>query len=363
MSVNKTLWPEEVCEPFAAIDQACVARSWCDPSTYTDIVGVDFGRGEMHVYWCSTGRKKRVDVESAKACLLGLKPGTLVVGESAHLAVPRTGKSLAQPFTETELLKLYGDLKGRQITLKLFPHAHSGTRAMGWASHHCRELAGAKKSDANDAMAIALYVKHCNGVSLANPPSSFARCNRRDYGIAVRGRANIALNAERNVEYSGKIFPHVVRLGVEIHRKIHGRLKKIACVSVAALIATEIDGKPHRYVRNGSEPGAWLWLRHVARMTPAHHRGGIARSNFMRHSFRSFFKAYASKRGVSVGSKTKLVPFGQHDEKQRALRTQAMRAFRTAIRDAYRAGIAIARERGFHPFDPMADGQEASNGR
>jgi hypothetical protein len=233
---------------------------------------------------------------------------------------------------------------------------------MAWASHAVPELYGAKKTDSNDAMAIALYVKHCNGVSLANPPESFARCARREYGRAVVQRANIVLNAERNGEYQGKTFRHVIDLGIAIRKKIHGRLGNIACCSIAALIATEVDGNPCMYVRDCNVPGASFWLRHVARMTPWHHRAGICRSNLMRHAWRPFFKKYALRHNVSVGTKTKYVPFGHHDGAQRAMRTEAMRAFRHAVRDAYRAGVEIAKSRGFRPLDPMAVAEEATDG-
>lgn len=363
MTANKTFWPEDdVCQTPVAVSTGSAARSWCDPAAYRDIVGVDFGKGAMHLYWCSTGKHKQVPVASARDWLLSLQPGTLVLAEPAHLAVARTSKSLAQPFTEHELLNLYHELKARNITLKFFPHAHSGTRALAWAVHNCPELADAKKSDKNDAMAIALYVKYCNAVSLADPPACFSRCPRRDYGISVRARANIVLNAERTTGYAGDMFPHVISLGKAIRRKVR-RLNLLACISIASLIATEIEGEPRMYARNGASIGANQWLEHVARMTPFHHRGGIARSNLMFHSFRAFLKAHARQCGVSVGTKKKLVPFGQHNAQQAAVRNSAMRVFRRLIRDAYRAGVAISEERGFRPFDPMADGQEASHGR
>ena len=364
MEANLTFsFEDRQAAPTAVSDSGCTARPWCNPSDHTDVVGVDFGKGEMHLYWCSTGRRRKVDASSAIYTLLSISPGTLLTGEWAHLAVPRTKKSLAQPFSADDLLRLYSGLRERGVTLKLFPHAHSGTRAMAWAAHSVPELFGAKKTDANDAMAIAMYVKHCNGVSLANPPRSFVRCTRREYGRAVAQHANIVLNAERNGTYQGKTFRHVISLGVAIGKKIDRRLGKIACCSIAALIATEVRGEPCMYVRDGKAPGASFWLRHVARMTPFHHRAGICRSNLMRHAWRPFFKAYALRRNVSVGAKNKYVPFGQHDAAQRGMRTEAMRAFRHAIRDAYKSGVEIAAKRGFQPLDPMASTEDVSNGR
>ena len=364
MELNLSFWPEhEAATCVTCIQPECVARPWCDPARHIDVVGVDFGKGKVHAYWCSTGRKKKAEASSARHLLLSLPEGTLVVGEWAHLAVPRKRTSLAQPFTAEELLHLYAGLRSRGVTLKLFPHAHSGTRAMGWAACHFNELAGAKKTDANDAMAIALYVKHCNGVSLANPPQSFAICNRRNYGLAVAKQANIVLNAERSGGYRGKTFRHIINLSVAIGRKANPAFGRIALVSIAALIATEIKGKPCIYVRDGKPPGAWLWARHVARMTPFHHYAGIARSNLMRHTFRPFFKAYARDRGVVVGVGPGYFPFGQHSQEQRAIRTEAMRAFRRAVIDAYRLGVEIALQRGFQKLDVVAHQEAEKHGR
>lgn len=364
MITNLTFWPEDNSSVCVSVDSlATVCRQWCDPSAHSDVVGVDVGSGEMHIYWCSTGRKKRVSVDAAIAVLLSLEAGTLLIGEWAHLAVAQTQRSLAQPFSERQLVRLYSGLKEKGITLKMFPHAHSGARAREWSAHHFPKISKCEKGDMNDAVALALFVKHCNEISLANPPTSFARCSRRDYGSAVVRRANVVLNAERTYGYSGKMFPHVVSLAREMKKKCGRPITRNVAVSIAALICGEIDGNAVLYVRNGRAPGAWMWARHVMKFSPFHHRGGIARSNLMRHAFRSFVVRHALRMGVRMKDGGKPIKFAHHSAKQKAARTSAMRAFRCAVINAYRVGVAVAESRGFSHFDPLSHCDGGQDGR
>jgi hypothetical protein len=330
-----------------------LSRSWVDPCAFVDVVGIDFGAGDMHLYSSATGRAWKVPASSAIAEILSLQRGTLVCGESAHLATPRTGKSLAQPFTGDNLLALYSDAKAAGITIKLFPHYHSGTRVRAWAAANYPDLHSAEKSDAADAASIARYVSACNAISLANPPKSFARDSKRDYGSAVREYSSIALNAERTTKYRGVFFPHLIELGIEIYRHGGRRIGQTACHSIASLIATEANGSPVMFVRNSLPPGVETWWRHVARMTPFHHKGGLARSNLMRHSFRPFVRKFGKREGVSMGSGTKLIPFGDHDDQQAMTRTRAMKSYRDTAKACYRLGVGIAASRGFGTLDPL----------
>jgi hypothetical protein len=265
---------------------------------------------------------------------------------------------LAQAYTADELLQFYADLKAKGVDLKLFPHACSGMRAREWAAHQFPKIAGSKKGDMNDAISIALFVRHCNDVSLANPPGSFRRCQRREYGNAVIKRANKILNAVRRNDYSHEMFPDIVRLGKHINKEINhpfGKKKEkpIAAVSIAALIAGEHDGKPVIYVRNGKPPGARFWLRVVMKMTPFHQNGGIARSNLMKHTFPKFLRKVSKRYRASCPKKIK---FAHHDEKQRAVCLASKKEFRAILLKAYRAGVKNAQENGFIPFDPMENG-------
>jgi hypothetical protein len=364
MGRNLTFWADATDAPTIQPVSACiVSRCWCDPSLFDDVVGVDFGSREMHIYSSANGLGWKVPASCAIDAILGLQPRTLLVGEWAHLATPRTSRSLAQPFAAAELLDLYPAAKARGITFKLFPHFHSGT-ARSWAAARFPGLQSAQKSDSADAMALALYVMHCNGVSLADPPRSFCRDPKRDYGKAVREYSSIALNAERTVDYAGHFFQHVIELGREIHRKRGKRIGDKACHSIASLIATEANGSPFMFVMNGRAPGVETWWRHVAMMTPFHYRGGVARSNLMRHAFRPFLRRFGKRNGVIMGTGAKVVPFGEHDHSQAMTRTKAMKEFRDCVKDCYRVGVDVAVQRGFQMINPVqTPWNEVTDGR
>jgi hypothetical protein len=364
VSRNLTFWVDQIevrsAQPLQDLD---VSRCWCDPRSFDDVVGVDFGSCEMHLYSSATNRAWKVPASAAADEILNLKRGTLVTGEWAHLATPRTPKSLAQPFSAAELLHLYPAAQERGITIKLFPHYHS-RRARAWAACRFPGLQSAEKGDAADAMALALYVLHCNGISLANPPRSFSRDPDREYGKAVREYSSIVLNAERTSKYDGSYFSHVIDLGNEIHRRRGKRIGTKACYSIASLIATEVDGLPLMFVRNGRPPGVEMWWRHVARMTPFHHKGGLARSNLMLHAFRPFLRKCGNRNGVNMGKKNAVIHFGDHDDSQALIRSLAMKDFRDTAKNCYRVGVDICLKRGLQPIDPVqTPWKEAPHGR
>jgi hypothetical protein len=365
MDRNLTFWADDSdVQALACIDNFNVSRCWCDPSAFDDVVGVDFGCGEMHCYSSANNRAWKVPVAEAMQEILSFPSCTLLVSEWAHMATPRTSKSLAQPFTAGELLELYAAANDRRITIKLFSHYHSGARARSWAAARFPSLQSAQKGDDADAMALALYVRHRNAVSLANPPSAFSRNPKRDYGKAVRQYSSIALNAERTSNYSGRYFRHVVALGGEIYRRRGKRIGDKACHSIASLICTEVNSSPCLFVRNGRAPGVEMWWRHVARMTPFHHRGGIARSNLMRHAFRPFLRKFGKRHGVSMGAGAKIFPFGEHDDGQSLTRTSAIKVFRDTVKDCYRVGVDVAVKQGFQMIDPVeTPWSEVAHGR
>jgi hypothetical protein len=362
---NLTFWADDSeLRAAACIDYRNVSRCWCDPAAFDDVVGVDFGCGEMHCYSSTNNRSWKVPVADAMQEILGFPPSTLLVSEWAHMAPPRTTRSLAQPFTAEELLDLYAGASARGITIKLFSHYHSGTRARSWAAARFPGLQSVQKGDQADAMALALYVRHRNAVSLANPPAAFSRDSSRDYGKAVREYASIALNAERTTNYVGRHFPHVIQLGSDVFRRRGKRIGEKACHSIASLIVTEADGLPLMFVRNGRPPGVEMWWRHVARMTPFHHKGGLARSNLMWHAFRPFLRKFGKRHGVAMGVGAKVFPFGEHDESQDSIRKLAMKDFRDTAKDCYRVGLAIAVKRGFQMIDPVqTPWSEVTHGR
>jgi hypothetical protein len=328
----KSLFPE-LDEADASTLRACTstARSWCDPSQYDEVIGLDFGCNIAHYYMARSGKKGQMPFKQLLSWLLRLPCNTLVVCESAHLGVPQTALSLAQPFTAEELLKLLADLRARGITLKLAPHAHTGKRMRLWVAHHYPELMrDADKSDAADAMALAVYVDRCNEISLANPYKSFSRSARRNFGREVTKLSNAILNAERTDDYGGEFFPEIIRLARTVRRsKCFPSVKFV--VTVASTLLYEKNGRLLVLRHRGHVPGRWFWMRDVLRMSPWHHRGGTARSNLMWHTFRPYLQKQAKLHYVNVKIGNKYKKFATYDLRQKQEHTSAMKSFRQML--------------------------------
>lgn len=322
-------------------------KSWADPSSFTEIVGVDFGGGAMHCHFLRAGFDKTgIPLAKAADYLALLSRSTLVVGERAHLAVPQTSRSLAQPFTKEQLLSLYERCDSAGVTLRLFPHAHS-RKAREWAAANAPSgfVDSEKSTDINDARAIAFYVNHCNGISLECPPRDFARTNSRQYGHAVREQSNVVLSAVKVHGYRGNVFPGIMQFGERLQNRICGPLTFMhgkSCISVASLVVGERDGEMCRFTYNGRVPGVNLWMRDVLRSSPNHRRGGIARANLFRDRWRPFFAQYAFARGVIVKDGSKYTPYGLFTEEQDRIRRAAWKSVRSEIKNAYQIAAEMS---------------------
>lgn len=353
-------------ESFGSTAVVCssTARSWCDPSQHCEVVGLDFGCNSVHYYMARCGQHGKLRFSELFCWLERLPRGTLVTCESAHLGVPQTELSLAQPFTAKQLLHLYGRLRSRGITLKLAPHAHTGKRMRLWVAHHFPDIAsGAEKSDAADAIALALYVDRCNEIALANPYRSFGNAARREFGRKVRQLSNSILNAERTDEYGGNFYPVVVDLARQVWRLGYGRDLKFV-LSIASTLAWEKEGKLQLFTHRGQVPGRWFWMRNVLRMSAWHHRGGIARSNLMWHAFRPYLASHAAKVfGVNVKSGIKYKKFAVYSDTEKAARTAAMKSYREVILQCRDRCVAKALEMGAGRMELTDMPQEADDGR
>lgn len=345
---------------------AGAARNWCDPSIYGEIVGVDFGLKSFHYYMARSGQRGQMAADKAAGWLCRLPAGTLVVCEWAHLAVPQTSRSLAQPFKADQLLDLYSGLRARRVTLKLAPHAHTGNRMRLWVCERYPSLIeNAEKTDAADALMLAVFVSECNEIALANPPRGFGVSLGRQYGRRVTERSNVVLNAERTDEYRGTYFPLLMKLARKANRKAGGgKRNEGLAASVVSTLASEQDGQIHLFTHRGQIPGRWFWMRNVLRMSAWHHRGGTARSNLMWHRFRPYANRVAESHGVPLKKGGRYIKVALMSEVQKAARRRAMRQFRQmllAIRDA---AIQIAdKEMGAGRMELTDVPQEEANGR
>jgi hypothetical protein len=307
------------------------AKTWCDPSQYNEVIGIDFGCNSVHYYMARCNRKGKMAFCQLIPWLLQLPSGTVVLCESAHLGVPQTQGSLAQPFTAEQLLDLNQRLRSRGVTLKLAPHAHTGRRMRRWVAHNFPELMRtAEKTDAADALTLAVYVDRCNDISLANSYTSFKRSPLRDFGREVTRRSNNVLNAERTVEYRGDLHPLIMKLARKVRQRGGFPTLKFV-VSVASTLFCEDEEQLLEFTHRGQRPGKWSWMRHIVRMTPWHQRGGVARSNHMWHTFRPHFQRSAKRLGLSVKSGGAYKQFALHSSREKAARTLAMKSYREML--------------------------------
>lgn len=357
---------------FAELDEADVlalpscdstARSWCDPSQYDEVVGLDFGCNSVHYYMARSGKRGHMKFKSLLSWLLRLPCNVLVVCESAHLGVPQSELSLAQPFTAEQLLRLYDQLRSRGVTLKLAPHAHTGKRMRLWVAHNLPELMrDAKKSDATDALALAVYVDRCNAISLANPYKSFNRSARREFGRKVTKRSNAVLNAERTNDYSGDFYPLIMKLSRKVRRCDSFPSLKFV-VTVASTLFSERDCKLVLFTNRGQPPGRWFWMRDVLRMSPWHHRGGTARSNLMWHTFKPYLQKSAKRSGLNVKDGNKYIKFAVYDFNQNAARTSAMKSFRQLLLRCRDLCLKQADRMGAGHLEVTVSANEVADGR
>jgi hypothetical protein len=369
MDEHETHVRQQRSEAYARIGSALdgTQRSWCDPTRYREIVGVDFGRGSFWYYSLFSGTSGSGTYTQIKQVFTSFNPGTLIVVERAHLATPQTKKSLAQPMTGEELLDLYESCRKRDIFVKFFPHYHT-RKCREWVAKNCSDLAvvAEKDSDLNDAICLAAYVANNNGVSLSNPPATFDVCQKRLFGKHVRVNANILLNAARVRGYRGQVFPAVLelarlipkRLGVHcsFYSKPKGDEDNKAAWSIACLIINEdIDGNASRYVFKGSVPGKNFWMRNVLMFSSLHHRAGVARSNLLKHRFPAFLSEFAARQNVSTrmprSEKGLYKPFSSFDKTQEQLRVECWRAVRLETKRAYDIACEYAEQQGFSDYE------------
>lgn len=342
----------------ALINQSTVdvSRTWCNPLDYTEIVGVDFGGGKMHYHKLYAEKDGKVSFADVAKTLESFLPGTLVVVERAHFATPQTPKSLAQPFTEHELIDMYKRCEMAEITIKLFPHHHT-RKARDWAAVATSNglVERGKSDDRNDARGIAYYVRHNNGISLSNPPKAFCISRKRQYGQAVRKLSNVVLNAARSRGYHGEVFAHVARLASEIADRFvsdDSIIDHKIAFSIAASVVCEIDTNAFQFTYNGQIPGADFFIKTVLLMSSVHHRGGVGRSNLCWHRFRPFLAKFAKSFGESTKDGMCYQKFADFTPSQDDIRRRAWRSVRHELKKAYR--YALERSAGLPFFEVLA---------
>ena len=342
-----------------------VNKTWCNPTLYIEIVGVDFGGGKMHYHMLNAEKDGKVSFADVAKTLESFKPGTLVVVERAHFATPQTPKSLAQPFTADQLIDMYSRCKKAGVTIKLFSHFHT-RKARDWAAVATDNalVQRGKSDDKNDARGLAYYVMHNNGIALSNPPMSFGTPRKRQYGNAVRKRSNIVLNAARSRGYYGEVFPLVAKLARQIAQRfatVDSFINHNIAFAIAASVVCEVKSEAFLFTYNAQIPGADFFIKTVLLMSSVHHRGGVARSNLCWHGFRPFLAKFAKSFCECTKDGMRYQKFADFTTSQDDIRRLAWRSVRHELKAAYR--YALERSAGLPFFDVLAlDGLDNTHG-
>ena len=336
-------------------------KAWCDPSTFAEIVGVDFGGGLMHLHFFNEGSDKGpYSPLDGLAILLSLPSKTLVIAEAAHIATPQSERSLSQPFTADQLKLLYRGITASGNLLRIFPHQHS-RKAREWASVHSPSgfVEREKTDDANDARALAYYVAKCNGISLRKPSASFEVSAARRYGAVVRRISNVALAAVKVDRHVGQKFPLLtafsIRLLNSLDRSCEFVTEKVA-ISIASQVVCERDGQLSRFLYNGRVPGFSFWKDNVMKFTAFHHKAGIARANLCRDRFRPYLAEFARRGGVNLKDGARYKRHADFTVDEDRIRKQAWATSRRDVRAAYRMASQMSSE--FSGFDVLSEAGE-----
>jgi len=294
-----------------------------------------------------------------------LESGTTVVCEAAHLAAPRTPKSLAQPFTASELQTLYQGFRDNNIKLRFFPQD---------SSHRARRYSNLEKSDETDPIAIYNLLQDFRQISLMKPRHNFDIDPVRQEGWDMKAYMNILLNFARRYEYKHEddknsqwIRDNIEKictqlsdyskscfgLGDDARYKTTSEKKgfkagdmnfnKVNLNQIYAVLATlqgqiiengemlSIVDQP--IIRNSTQKlVGWDFARkHLLCMSPNHMRGGVARSNLYYHGARNWIIARAKEEGIMLKGKNR----GEFSKLEDETFLKYRRRYRKAIKDLF----------------------------
>ena len=170
-----------------------------------------------------------------------LKSGDLLVTEYSHMGVPRTQRSLSQPFTSRQLLDFYKKCEHRGIILKLFPQT-STPSAINYSAKEIikvRNLDAEKfhktedlKSDETDPMAIYNYMLAKENISLMNPPDSFEPSDVRKEGWKRKSQCTELCNQARSFHYVDSNSDWIRNNAKEIAEKLSDEAKDCFGLSI-----------------------------------------------------------------------------------------------------------------------------------
>ena len=169
------------------------------------LIVLDCGKRESTSYDYKN-QYKTISHEDVLKLPYTLNKGDTLVSEYSHMAVPRTKKSLAQPFSKKQLLDFYKACEENGVRLLLFPQK-STPNALFFSQQEIARVRGLKKQEAyaredlkhdiTDPMAIYNYIQAKQNLSLMKPPSSFEPSDLRKEGWRRKKECTILCNQAR----------------------------------------------------------------------------------------------------------------------------------------------------------------------
>ena len=336
------------------------------------IIAADFGKNSAYVYNYHTKKGQKFKSINNVLNHLSCQDGYTIALEYAHGGCPLTDKSKAQLFNNEQLLKFYSESKENNNIIKLFPQFQS-PRVLNMAKN--AGIIRGKKSEENDAKALAWFVAEVNDIPLMNPPTGFEMNSMRKFACEVKDTSNTTLNLMRRYNYDpsvSKIHAWILKNKEEFHNLSEftkevleldtyskdytrdgvkhpaGSVKMSSLASnvlLNSIIGTLVDHNMNHLVYPGT--GKFLgwnsWKRYINNCSPFHLRGGVSRSNIWATRFARFIHAYGEERGVlfynpkSKGEKGKKVwiKSSEFTPEQRRVFQEGKAEFRTVLKEIY----------------------------
>lgn len=289
-------------------------------------------------------------------------PGYAFVGEDAHFGVPRTNKSLAQPFTAPQLQSFYELCRENDVILRLFPQK-STPRAKLYSK--------LEKSDLDDPKSIYKLVLDFQEIKLKIPKMFFESTAVQREGYRMKSKLNKVLNYARYGDYSDKnadwlednmeelisrlsedakkcfnLDESTCRYKVSSEKKgfkagdlNFKKISKPQLYSILASIQGSIDEEsldilPTKIIRNstGDLPSWTFAKKHLFCFSPFHQKGGVARSNLYYHGKRNWIiKQVKEKYDENLKSKNR----GQFSSEQDIVFRHYRKIYTRSIKEVF----------------------------
>jgi len=285
-------------------------KLYTEPTTVT----IDCGKNGATIYDGNTQRKAvKIAVKDILNLPNLLSKGSSIWGERAHFGVPRGEYSLAQYFTQSELLKFYSECEANDITLRFYSERLM-PKMLQYAGFTSEE-----KSDEIDPVAAYEYIMARPNVqqTLMKPPKSFAKDFLREEGNEYRELTNKHLNVARfngyenvnsewiknNINTIANKLSDTAKSVFGLDEKSHfktkankgkiniNKIKMPQMYSVLSLLKdlngnSRVRNNPVSYVKD--LPGWRFIKKYVVPMSPFHFRGGVCRSNLYYHGMKNW---------------------------------------------------------------------------